>query len=1635
MNTRRTTTHSRIILLAATLLLLATHALAQSPGLTFAPETSVCLDNGRQRTFSGLCVPKGGSADFTVQLASQPSADVTLTISKEDLRDSWAFSWSPASLTFTASNWNQAQTVTVSSSKHPTASWGQADLYLTPSSKDSNYRNLSRHLTRYRVYESDTPALDFDPGAVTADEGSYGTYNVMLNTPPSADVTLTLTAEGDGDLTVDTDWSTEGNQNTITFTPDDWSWRRVYVSAAEDADDTHGSLTITHTAASDDADYDGMTRALTATENDNDATPPDPEPEPDPSPPTPAPQAGVVLSPTSSMCRDGGSLKPVQGLCVPMGGSADFTVRLATVPKANVTLDAITQNTRRGEHISVSPTSLDFTPDNWNETQTITATSSKQPPAAFGAITVYMRGTSDDPDYHERLALRAYTIQESDTAALVLGKTAVSVDEGLYTAYNVMLNTPPTSNVTLTLSTSGSSDLSVDTDWNTPGNQTTVTFTPTDWEWHQIAVLSAEDVNLTDDSMTITHTSASSDAGYNGLTASVTVTETDNDTPSLVVSSTAVTVPEGGTASYTVKLSNQPNGGVAVAIEQGAGGDTDLSASTARLDFTTSTWNVAQTVTLSAAQDGDDLRGTRTFKHTASGANFGAAAAVTVTASEGDDDRRGFVVTPAPGSVTIREGGSHTYAIKLGTQPSANVTVGLAASGDPDVTVSPASLTFTAQNYASAQTVTIAAAEDNADYVDDLATVRHTVSTTDSIYSEFTIGDISVTAKDNDAALVLSATAVQILENGTATYTVGLTNRPSADVVVTIAEGTGSNDDTSITVSSPSNKRLTFTPADWSAQTVTLRASSDSDKINGTRAIAHTASGAAEFVGITASLTATARDAAARINVSKTTVDVPEEATATYDVSLNARPAANVTVTIAEADTGNDADADITVTDPASKTLTFTPQNYATAQTVTLSAATDVDLADGRRAITHTARDAGNTKSGYDGAPVKSITAREDDNDTGGLMFDKNTVSVAENGTGTYRVRLTHKPNGTVNVSVRAATGGSNDTDITVRDTNDSSSGNQTGSIRFTADNYDTYRTVTLAARDDADKTNGSRTINHTANGGGYSSVTGSVTANEADDDHAIVITSATGVTIDEGSTATYTVKLATAPSANVTVTIAESATAPNNDPDITVTGPANKTLTFTGGNNGNWSTAQTVTLSAAQDSDRSDGSRTITHTAASTDANYSNLSVSLLASEDDDDSPGDHDTARGVSLNSANSSPYGIWSDGTTMWVLDDQDEKLYAYTLSTKSRDTTKEFDLHDDNGNPRGIWSDGTIMWVVNATSTSPKLYAYTLATGARDTAKEFNLSTTGGNRFPRGIWSDGKTMYVANDASWGAADRVYAYNLASGTRDTTKEFSLHTTNTDAEGIWSDGKTIWVSDDGDGKLYAYTLASGARDTTREFDLHTGNAAPTGIWSDGVTMWVVDYSDGKLYAYHAPELTRRLAASDASAGSMLLTITWHTGAWWYKYTSPSGGQCSTAPATTASARAAGLAPNRAYTFAAYSDSACSNLLATAGSLSTKSSSLALSGFSKTTSDYDVTLTLANWDVSKDGKWYYKTNLSGSRGNCVEAATNPYSVDDFSFSANETHTFSAYSDSACARLCTKLVKSMCVTGRLHQAV
>lgn len=52
----------------------------------------------------------GGTATFLLTLSSQPLADVVVTLTSSNLAEGTV---APTSLTFTAANWNQAQTVTV----------------------------------------------------------------------------------------------------------------------------------------------------------------------------------------------------------------------------------------------------------------------------------------------------------------------------------------------------------------------------------------------------------------------------------------------------------------------------------------------------------------------------------------------------------------------------------------------------------------------------------------------------------------------------------------------------------------------------------------------------------------------------------------------------------------------------------------------------------------------------------------------------------------------------------------------------------------------------------------------------------------------------------------------------------------------------------------------------------------------------------------------------------------------------------------------------------------------------------------------------------------------------------------------------------------------------------------------------------------------------------------------------------------------------------------------------------------------------------------------------------------------------------------------------------------------------------
>ena len=572
---------------------------------------------------------------------------------------------------------------------------------------DSDFQAWLASITFYDTERVCAAGVTVTPTALSVPEGSNAKYTVVLDTQPSGDVTIAVSfASGsDADITVD--------KTSFTFTTDNWdAAQEITVLAAEDDDATDGEATIEHSASG--GDYGSVSvSSVTATEADNDA-------------------AGVTVTPTA--------------LRVPEGSNAKYTVVLDAQPSANVTI-SVSFASGSDADITVNKTSLTFTPDNWNAAQEVTVSAAEDTDTANGTATIDHTVSGGG---YDNVSVSSVTATESDndTAGVTVTPTALSVPEGFNAKYTVVLDAQPSGDVTITASFASGSDEDITVD------KTSLTFTPENWDAAQeITVLAAEDDDAINGAATIAHTV--SGGGYGGVTvSSVTATEADNDTAGVTVTPTALTVPEGSNAKYTVALDARPSADVTISVSLAAGSDEDITVDKTSLTFTTDNWDAAQEITVLAEEDDDALNGVATIEHSVSGADYGNVSVSSVTATEADNDTAGVTVTPT--ALTVAEGGSATYTVVLDTQPSDDVTIAVsfASGSDEDITVDKTSLTFTTDNWSAVQEVTVSAAVDN-DIDDDAAVLNHRASGGD--YGEVTIADVVVTVTDVIGGVDVSA--------------------------------------------------------------------------------------------------------------------------------------------------------------------------------------------------------------------------------------------------------------------------------------------------------------------------------------------------------------------------------------------------------------------------------------------------------------------------------------------------------------------------------------------------------------------------------------------------------------------------------------------------------------------------------------------------------------------------------------------------------------------------------------------------------------------------------------------------------------------------------------------------------------
>ncbi len=251
----------------------------------------------------------------------------------------------------------------------------------------------------------------------------------------------------------------------------------------------------------------------------------------------------------------------------------------------------------------------------------------------------------------------------------------------------------------------------------------------------------------------------------------------------------SVSIPEGGTTNFQVKLSAQPIGDTVVAVDR-TDGDADITITAGtNLVFTTNNWDVYQTVSLEATEDdADNSNGTASI--TCSGTGLTNA---TVEATEIDDD----------------------YTL---TVSAVNGTV----ANDPNATF-----------YDNGTEVTLSATEyagyHFADWSGDASGIANPISVTMN-------ADKSVTAAFalNVITVLTDTASVTVPEGSTSSFQVKLSAQPTGDTVVAVALSTG---DTDITASKSAS--LTFSAANWAVyQSLSLSADEDNDdNQNGTGTI------------------------------------------------------------------------------------------------------------------------------------------------------------------------------------------------------------------------------------------------------------------------------------------------------------------------------------------------------------------------------------------------------------------------------------------------------------------------------------------------------------------------------------------------------------------------------------------------------------------------------------------------------------------------------------------------------------------------------------------------------------------------------------------------------------------------------
>ena len=455
---------------------------------------------------------------------------------------------------------------------------------------------------------------------------------------------------------------------------------------------------------------------------------------------------------------------------------------------------------------TVAPATLEFTASDWDEPQTVTVTAvpdNIDNPNDRRAVEITHNVNATGTDYDGATASGVTVTVNDDDGAPTLSINSPSVtevDSGATATLTFTVQLLPAdgsgNTVTVDYADAGTGTATTSMGVSGPDYETltsgTLTFAPGVTSQSVAVTVSGDDIDELDETVVV-RLSSPSNATLTGSATTLDGTGTinDNDAAPTVSVADAAAVSEGNVAApnpannmtFAVTLSAASGLDVTVpyTLSGTATAGTDYTEPDPR-SVTITAGTMGANIAIPVAGDEVDEENetitvtlgtpTNATVSTAEGAGAGSG---TIT----DDDTRGVSITPT--ALTVAEADNarteatredqETYKVVLTSQPTGAVTVNLKSGDESVARVSPASLTFDADDWNTERMVTVTGQPDVIDNTGNerTTTISHTVSADGTDYASETAQSVAVTVTDDDAApsgITLTANPDSVTENG-----------------------------------------------------------------------------------------------------------------------------------------------------------------------------------------------------------------------------------------------------------------------------------------------------------------------------------------------------------------------------------------------------------------------------------------------------------------------------------------------------------------------------------------------------------------------------------------------------------------------------------------------------------------------------------------------------------------------------------------------------------------------------------------------------------------------------------------------------------------------------------------------------